>query len=137
MSMNKSQIVLPSNRKFGFFFSAIFTIYGAWSLLFKESSMLTGLVLIGIGILLLVVTLLKADFLLPLNKLWMRFGHLLGMVVSPIILGVFFFGLFTPIGLGMRLFGRDELCIKRKKRISYWRVRTSVLDPAHSFENQF
>ncbi len=59
--------------------------------------------------LLLVITLLKENLLLGLNKLWMRIGFLLGMIVSPIILGIIFFGLVTPYGVVMRIFGRDEL----------------------------
>ena len=74
--------------------------------------------------------------MLPLNKLWMRFGLLLGMIVSPIVLGVVFFVVFTPIAFVMRLSGRDQLRLKFRERQSYWIKRdASVL--ADSFKNQF
>jgi|TARA_B100001939_G_C16852986_1_gene578316 hypothetical protein len=59
--------------------------------------------------LLLVITLLKENLLLALNKLWIRIGFLIGMIVKPIILGIIFFGLVTPYGVVMRMFGCDEL----------------------------
>lgn len=83
-----------------------------------------------------ITTLVKADVMLPLNKLWMRFGLLLGMIVSPIVLGVVFFVVFTPIAFVMRLSGRDQLRLKFRERQSYWIKRdASVL--ADSFKNQF
>ena len=65
-----------------------------------------------IAVILLLIALIKPDLLLPLNKLWMRFGLLLGSFVNPLVLGIIFFGLFTPIAFLMRIMGRDELKIK-------------------------
>ena len=84
----------------------------------------------------LLVTLIKSDALLPLNKLWMRFGLLLGMIVSPIVLGVIFFGIFTPIAMLMRLSGRDELRLKYAQKASHWISRGEPIK-AESFKNQF
>ena len=92
--------------------------------------------IVVIAILLFVVTVVRADTLLPLNKLWMRLGHLLGMIVSPIILGLVFFGLFTPIAFAMKLTGRDELNIKFMKKTSHWILRDEKIQ-AHNFKNQF
>ena len=107
--MNFSEIKLPSNRKFGFFFTAIFLVITIY--LYYINSELVYIYGI-ICFVFLIVTILKANALLPLNKLWMRFGILLGMIISPIIMGIIYFGIFTPIAIIMRLFGRDELRIK-------------------------
>ena len=84
----------------------------------------------------LLVTLLKSDVLLPLNKLWMRFGLLLGMIASPIVLGITFFVLFTPIAVFMRLVGRDELRLKFTQKASHWISRGEPIKP-ESFKHQF
>jgi len=133
--MNFSDIEIPSNRKFGFFFTAVFVIAGIYFL--KQNSTLIAYTFLALAITFLCVTLVKADALLPLNKLWMRFGLLLGMIVSPIVLGVIFFGLFTPVSLLMRLFGRDELRLKLSKRTSHWKERSSGNTQTDAFKHQF
>ena len=107
--MKFSEIELPSNRKFGFFFTFVFAVAAAISIT-QQCNL--GICIYCSSMIFLLVTLIKSDALLPLNKLWMRFGLLLGMIVSPIVLGVIFFGLFTPIAMLMRLSGRDELRLK-------------------------
>ena len=92
--------------------------------------------LVAAALAFLLVTLIKCDALLPLNKLWMRFGLLLGMIVSPIVLGVIFFGLFTPIAMLMRLSGRDELRLKFTQKTSHWISRGEPIKP-ESFKHQF
>ena len=82
------------------------------------------------------ITFFKADILRPLNKLWMSFGLFLGMIVSPIVMGAIFFIIFTPIGILMRLFGRDELLLKFKVKPSYWTNRNEDIH-SNSFRNQF
>jgi len=83
------------------------------------------------------VTMIKADFLLPLNKLWMHFGLLLGKVVSPIVIGVIFYFLFVPIGIFMQIIGRDELKLKVKKLPSYWKPREEDTLSSTRFKDQF
>ena len=68
---------------------------------------------------------INPKILLPLNKLWMKIGILLGMIVSPIIMGLIFFGIFTPIAFFMRLFGRDELRLRFKKKETHWISRNN------------
>lgn len=133
--MNFSNVELPSNRKFGFFFTAVFALVGTY--FFSEGSSTLTYLLWGLATIFLLVTILKAELLLPLNKLWIRFGLLLGMVVSPIVLGVIFFGLFTPISLLMRLFGRDELRLKLVGRVSHWKDRSTESIQAGAFKHQF
>jgi len=84
----------------------------------------------------LLITLINSDALLPLNKLWMRFGVLLGIIVNPIVLGIIFFGLFTPIAIVMRLSGRDELRLKLSQKSSHWITRNEPIK-SESFTRQF
>ena len=132
--MSFSEIELPSNRKFGFFFTFVFVVLGFY---FYFSDNLTWAYLVSAASLaFLLVTLVKSDTLLPLNKVWMRFGLLLGMIVSPIVLGVIFFGLFTPIAIVMRLSGRDELRLKFAQKANHWILRAEPIK-SESFKNQF
>ena len=132
--MKFSEIELPSNRNFGFFFTFVFGV--AATCLYYSANVNWAHVFIAAALILLLVTLVKSDALLPLNKLWMRFGLLLGMLVSPIVLGIIFFGLFTPIAMLMRLSGRDELRLKFTKKTSHWISRREPIK-SESFKNQF
>ena len=133
--MKFSDIELPSNRKFGSFFTAVFLIIG-WYFFSVETANFS-YVSFGVATIFFLVTLVNAKLLLPLNKLWMRFGLLLGMIVSPIVFGVIFFGLFTPISLLMWLFGRDELRLKLKSRDSHWKSKEMTASQSDSFKRQF
>ena len=132
--MRFNELKLPSNRKFGFSLTIILLLIAIY-FNFKQYFVITYIFAI-IAIILLIITLIKADLLLNLNKLWMKFGLVLGMIVSPIVLGVIFFFLFTPISIIMRLVGRDELSLKLKKQISYWEIRKSSKSIT-TFKNQF
>ena len=133
--MKFSEIILPSNRKFGFFFTSVLIASGGYFLI--ENSTYTAVAFLGAGALFLVITLLKAELFLPINKLWMGFGMLLGMIVSPIVLGIIYFGLFSPIALGMRLLGRDELRLKFKTRTSHWKLKLPIDYSSDTFKDQF
>ena len=102
-----------------FFISSILS----WAILFAFT-----------GVMLFVITFLKADLLLPLNKLWMHFGLLLGKIISPLVLGMIFFFIFTPIAFLMLLCRRDELRLKFKNKTSHWILRS---EQKGSFKNQF
>ena len=132
--MKFSEIDLPSNRKFGFFFIFVFALAAAY--FYYSANVSWTYVFIAAALAFLLVTLLKSDALLPLNKLWMRFGLLLGLIVSPIVLGFLFFGLFTPIAMLMRLSGRDELRLKFAQKVSHWISRDEPIKP-ESFKHQF
>ena len=132
--MNFSEVNLPSNRKFGFFFTAVFLGLSAY--FYIEVSDVWCYLFGFVSIVFLSFTLIKADLLHPLNKLWMRFGLLLGMIMSPIVLGAIFFFLFTPIAVSMRLFGRDELRLRFKKQSSHW-IKREVETQSQSFKHQF
>mgnify|MGYP001167588590 FL=1 len=132
--MKFSEIELPSNRKFGFFFTFVFAV--AASYFYYSANVSWAYIFIAAASIFLLVTLVKSDALLPLNKLWMRFGLLLGMIVSPIVLGIIFFGLFTPIAMLMRLSGRDELRLKFSPEVSHWITRSEPIK-SESFKHQF
>ena len=132
--MKFSEIELPSNRKFGFFFTFVFAVAAAY--FYYSTNVSWAYVFIVTALIFLLITLIKSDALLPLNKLWMRFGLLLGMIVSPIVLGIIFFGLFTPLAMLMRLSGRDELRIKVTQKASHWISRGEPIK-SESFKYQF
>ena len=132
--MKFSEIELPSNRKFGFFFTFVFVVAATY--FYYSANVTWTFVFSAAALAFLLVTLIKSDALLPLNKLWMRFGLLLGMIVSPIVLGIIFFGLFTPIAMLMRLSGRDEMRLKFSHKVSHWIKRSEPIN-SESFKHQF
>ena len=132
--LNKTNLKLPSNRRFGFFFTFVFAVAAAY--FYYSANISWAYVFIVATLIFLLITLVKSDALLPLNKLWMRFGLLLGMIVSPIVLGTIFFGLFTPIAMLMRLSGRDELRLKFTQKASHWISRGEPIK-SESFKHQF
>ena len=132
--MQFSDIKLPSNKKFGFFFSAIFFIVFIWFVYMQYQ--IASYVLFIISSIFLLITIFKANFLLPLNKLWMRFGLVLGKIISPIVIAFIFFGLITPYGVILRFIGRDELRLKKTKKESHWTHRSENSSKT-DFKQQF
>lgn len=133
--MKLSDIELPANRTFGLFFAAVFAVAAAYFLYGGATGL--GYALFAVSALFFVVALVRSAWLLPLNRLWMGFGLLLGMVVRPLVLGLLFFAVFTPIAIAMRLAGRDELRLKRGSQASYWRAKETRADAVESFKHQF
>ena len=133
--MNLSNIKLPSNRKFGFFFTIVFSILGVC--FFNNKLIVSSYTFFLLALLFFVISLVKADILLTPNKLWMKFGLFLGMIISPIVLGIFFFGLLTPITLLTKIFGRDELRLKLVSRTSHWKECNIKRLQLHSLKRQF
>ena len=132
--MKFSEIEFPSNRKFGFFFTFVFVTAAAY--FYYAANVGWAYVFVAAASIFLIITLIKSDALLTLNKLWMRFGLLLGMIVSPIVLGIIFFGLFAPIAILMRLSGRDEVRLEFTQKSSHWILRNESIK-SESFKNQF
>jgi len=133
--MKFSDVELPSNKKFGLFFGVIFTIAVIYSL--NKGGKEAALFFAILAFAFINLAFFKPELLLPINKLWMRFGLLLGMFFSPLVLGLMFFILFTPIGFSMRLFGRDELRLRMKKAETYWQIREISGPSPESFRLQF
>ena len=130
MRQNK-EIKLPSNRSFGIVFFTVFLIVCLYPLVNSESIRVWSLI---ISIIFLVLGLLNSKILAPLNKLWFKFGILLGKIVSPFVMGMIFFLVVTPIGLIMRLFAKDVLNLKFNKNKSYWIEKN---EPKSKMKNQF
>ena len=129
------QAELPSNKKFGLYFSIFFVMVGIYYL--KESNFNLAIILLLTSAFFLLIALFKSQVFLPLNIVWMRLGVLLGIIASPIILGVIFFGLFTPIALVMKLFARDELQLKNSKCESFWKLKDQDPQSLVKFKYQF
>lgn len=126
---------LPSDKKFGLFFAAIFFVGFGYSFYrnFQLLAVFSGLASVGFFGL---ATCLPHT-LRPLNLLWYRLGNLLGLIVSPLVLGIIFFVLLTPLAVLLRLAGRDALALKKFDRNSYWVNRDPVGPDPESFKDQF
>ena len=127
--------ILPSNRSFGWTFTFIFVaagLYGLW----QGGAALSWL--LAAAAVMALVTYMRDAWLAPLNRAWMKLGELMGRVVSPIVLGIIFFGVFTPVGLAMRLFGRDAMARQFDRRLnSYWVDREPPGPAEGSYRNMF
>jgi len=132
--MKISEIQLPSNKQFGFFFALIFSLAATY--LYYTGDIDWAYVCSAVALVFIVIALVKSDLLLGLNMLWMRFGFVLSVIISPVVLGLIFFGLFTPIAMFMRVYGRDELRLKVLRKESHWISRNRQTD-SESFKNQF
>ena len=133
--MSSNKVLLPSNRKFGVTMGLIAIFLGAG--FFVQDFRLLGYFLFSIGFMLSVVALRKAEVLSPLNRAWMRFGEMLGKVVSPILLSLLFFSIFVPVSLLFKLIGRDELKLRRVPSTSYWVEKKERVHVPRSFRRQF
>lgn len=127
---------LPSNRSFGLLFAGVFAFLSAYGIYQGAPTARVASWLIA-AIITSAVTLLAPGVLTPFNRAWMKLGELMGKVVSPLVLGVIFFVMITPIALVIRLFGRDELRLKRTNTSSYWIDRDPPGPSGDSFKNQF
>ena len=107
-----------SNRSLGLVFFVVFFIISLWPLKSQGDLRLWAFFF---SLFFLVLGALNSKLLTPFNKLWFKFGILLGSIVSPIVLGAVFFIIVAPTGIIMRLLGKDLLRINKNKPIStYW-----------------
>ena len=125
------EVKISSNRSFGIVFFIVFLLIGTYPLLNNDHVRIWSLI---ISIVFLILGLLNSKILFPLNKIWFKFGILLGKVISPLIMGLIFFVVVTPIGLLMRLFNKDLLNLKFNKSKSYWIEKS---EPKSKMKNQF
>lgn len=126
---------LPSNRSFGLVFVVFFSLLGLYSWWTKGNwylLFLSGAAIIGL------ITLLNPSWLTPFNRAWMKFGEILHHIISPIVLGIIFYGMITPMGLVMRLAGRDAMHRRYNRQLaSYWLLRDPPGPDTDSLPNQF
>ena len=108
---------ISSNRSFGILFSIVFAIIAFWPTINGNPLRLWS---IPISVIFLVLGLLNSKLLNPLNIVWVKFGELLGRIIAPIVMAIIYFIIVTPIGLFMRLIGKDLLNLKFSKSNTYW-----------------
>jgi len=126
-----NSIKISSNRSFGIVFFIVFLLIALYPITNNEDIRIWSLI---ISVIFIILGLLNSKILTPLNKLWFKLGIFLGKIVSPLIMGVIFFFVVTPIGLIMRMLGKDVLNLKQNKDKSYWIEKNG---PKSKMKNQF
>ena len=106
-----------SNKSFGIVFFLVFSLIAFFPLINSEPIRVWSL---AISIIFLILGLINSKLLTPLNLSWIKFGELLGKVIAPIVMGIIYFFVITPIGLFMRILGKDLLNTKLSTNRSYW-----------------
>lgn len=122
---------LPTNRNFGIVFSIVFLIIAIYPLISSGDIRIWSLI---VSIFFLFLGIFNSNLLSPLNKLWMKFGIFLGNVISPIIMGIIYFLVVTPIGILLRLFRKDVLRLKNDDSNTYWIKKDNM---NNDMKNQF
>ena len=126
-----NDVKLGSNKSFGIVFFVVFLIIAIYPILSNGNLRLWSLI---ISLAFLILGLINSRLLTPLNKLWFKFGILLGKIISPVIMGIIFFLVVTPIGILMRLFKKDVLNLSFNDNKSYWIEKN---DQKSKMKNQF
>ncbi len=129
--MDHKDIKIGSNRSFGLVFFVVFLLIAIYPFLKDGNTRIWSLI---ISFIFLVLGLLNSNLLSPLNKLWFKFGLFLGKIISPIIMGIIFFLVVTPIAVIMRLLKKDLLNLKFKENNTYWIDKSG---PKSKMKNQF
>ena len=127
----QEKIKLPSNRNFGIVFSIVFLIIAIWPILNQNEIRIWSII---ISFIFLILGLINSKFLSPLNKVWFKFGLILGSLIAPIVMGIVFFFVVTPTGLIMKVLGKDILGLKRNKNNTYWLEKDNS---NNNLKNQF
>ena len=129
MKINK--IKISSNKSFGIVFFIVFLIISIYPIINNNEIRVWSII---VSIIFLIMGLRNSRYLTPLNIMWCKFGILLGNLISPIVMGLIFFTIVTPIGLLMRTFSKNFLNLKKNNDNSYW-VKTS--NQKSKMKNQF
>ena len=125
------EIKIGSNRSLGIVFSIVFLLISIYPLLYGEDLRYWSLI---ISLIFFILGFLNSRILTPLNKIWFKFGILLGRIISPFVMGIIFFLVVTPIGLLMRIFKKDLLNLKFNGDKSYWIEKK---EPKSKMKKQF
>ena len=129
--MDQKDIKISSNRSFGIVFFIVFLIISLYPLLNSENIRIWSLI---ISFIFLILGLFNSKFLNPLNKIWFKFGLLLGKIISPVVMGFIFYFIVTPIALLMRILQKDLLNLRFNKNNTYWIKKSG---PKSKMKNQF
>ena len=129
--MKKNNIKIGTNKSFGIVFFLFFLIVSLFPLFKNENIRVWSLI---IAIIFLILGLLNSKFLTPLNKIWFKFGILLGSFVSPIVMSIVFFVIVTPTSIIMRVLGKNLLNLKKGNKKTYWVERSKIQS---KMKNQF
>ena len=124
-------IKISSNRSFGIVFFIVFILIAFYPLINQGEIRIWSVL---ISFLFLILGIINSKILTPLNKVWFKFGIFLGKIISPIVMGLIFFLVVTPIAYLMRMLKKDLLNLKFSKNNSYWIEKT---DSKSSMKNQF
>ena len=124
-------VKISSNRSFGIVFFVVFLLIALYPLTNNGEIRLWSVI---ISLFFLVLGILNSKILTPLNKIWFRFGIFLGKIISPLIMGIIFFLVVTPIGLIMKTLRKDLLNLKYSKNKTYWIEKSG---PKSKMKNQF
>ena len=124
-------IKISSNKSFGIVFSVVFLIIAIYPFSYSGEIRTWSLIL---SIVFMILGLTNSKVLTPLNKIWFKFGIFLGKIISPLVMGLIFFFVVTPIGIIMRTLGKDLLNLKFSKNKSYWIEKNG---PKSKMKNQF
>ena len=108
---------MSSNRSFGLLFFIVFLGIGLWPL---KNNNDPNYILLALSSIFLILGIINSKLLNPLNKVWVKFGEILGMIIAPIVMGLVYFIILTPISLLVRLSGKDLLKLKKNKNSTYW-----------------
>ena len=126
---------LPSNKKFGFFIGILTLCLSCYFYLINSIPL--AYIFFFSSLILLLIAYFFPLFFLPINKVWMRLGLLIGMIINPLIMGIIYFLMITPLALFLRALGRDELRLKKKEIKTYWIDREINKDDPYTFKKQF
>ena len=131
MSEQINNLKISSNRSFGIVFFVVFLLIALYPVIKGQEIRIWSLI---IALIFLTLGLKNSRVLTPLNKLWFKFGIFLGKIVSPLVMGIIFFLVVTPIGLIMRILRKDLLNLKYNSNKSYWVEKDG---PKSKMKNQF
>ena len=115
-----------SNRSFGIIFFIVFLLISVWPIMDGQEPRVWSLI---ISLIFLILGILNSKILTPLNLAWIKLGEILGRFIAPVVMAVIYFLIVTPIGLFMRIIGKDLLNIKFSQNSSYWIKREKNLGP--------
>ena len=116
-----------SNRSFGLLFFIIFFSFALWPLTKSET---LNIYLLFISLIFLTLGSINSKLLSPLNRTWIKFGEILGAIIAPIVMGLVYFLVLTPISLIVRILGKDLIGLKfSKKQDTYWIRRKKIPGP--------